>query len=154
MKRAKKSVSVSLVLVPALLSIYGCSYDPSEGDAMQRDVYTKFEDCVADWGKPELCQGIAQAEAAQLAQSQGVNTGGGVHPIFWGPSYYPSDRAVSYNGQTYAPTKSRAMSKPFMVTPTSSASAKSSPGTARATSVSRGGFGSFGRSAGASSFGG
>lgn len=135
----------------------GCSYDPSDGEAMQRDVYTKFEDCVADWGKTELCQQIAQQEAAQLAQSKGVTGGtggGGISPVFWGPSYYHSDRAVAYNGQTYAPNTNRAMSKPFFVTPTSSATAKASPGTARATNISRGGFGSFGRSAGASSFGG
>lgn len=150
-KKKRRSASVSLVLVPILLST-GCSYDPNDGPPLQRDVYTKFEDCVADWGKPELCQKIAEAEAAQFAQDKGVTsggTGGGVSPmIFWGPSYYSPDRAVAFNGQTYAPLQNRAMSKPFQVTSTSSAIAKASPGAARTSNISRGGFGSSGRAVG------
>lgn len=144
MKKRKQASPIMLVLVPALLAISGCT-----GDETQRDVYTRFEDCVADWGKPELCQKIAEAEAKEFAQNQGVTTGGGSSPIiFWGPSYYPGDRAVTFNGQTYEPKANRAMSRPFTVNSRSSSIARSSPGTARSTSVSRGGFGGGARAAG------
>ena len=145
MKRKKRATQkLALVLVPALLAMSGCASDET-----QRDVYTRFEDCVADWGKPELCQKIAETEAKEFAQNQGVSTGGGMNPIiFWGPSYYPGDRAVTFNGQTYQPKTHRAMSRPFTVNSRSSSVAKSSPGTARSTSVSRGGFGGGARAAG------
>lgn len=143
-KKKRATQKLALVLVPALLAMSGCASDET-----QRDVYTRFEDCVADWGKPELCQQIAEAEAKQFAQNQGVASASGAHPIiFWGPSYYPSDRAVLFNGQTYAPKTNKAMSRPFMVGSRSSSIAKSSPGTARTTSFSRGGFGGGARSAG------
>jgi uncharacterized protein YgiB involved in biofilm formation len=145
----RKTKNLSLVLVPILLA--GCGADIP--DAQQRDVYTKFEDCMADWGKLELCQQMQQADAQHFAQ-QTTGVSGGTHAVYWGPSYYPGDRAVIYNGQTYAPVSNRAMSRPFVVTSTSSATAKSSPATARATSVSRGGFGGGGRAAGAGSSGG
>lgn len=147
---SRKTQKIVLVLVPILLA--GCGGDIP--DTQQRDVYTKFEDCMADWGKTELCQQMQEADAKQFAQNTtGVSGGGGSHLIFWGPSYYPGDRAVSYNGQNYAPTTNRAMSRPFAVTSTASPAARSSPATARATSVSRGGFGSAGAHAGGSSGG-
>ncbi len=143
-KKKRATQNLALVLIPALLAMSGCASDET-----QRDVYTRFEDCVADWGKPELCQQIAETEAKQFAQNQGVATGTGVHPmIFWGPTYYPGDRAVAFNGQTYEPKTNRAMSRPFTITSQSSSIAKSSPGTARTTSFSRGGFGGGARSAG------
>jgi uncharacterized protein YgiB involved in biofilm formation len=153
----KKTKNLSLVLVPWLLAACG-----TEVPDQQRDVYTKMEDCVADWGKPELCAQIAEAEAKQFAQATtGSSHSGGSSLIFWGPSYYPGDRAVSYNGQSYAPTNNRAMSKPFAIRSTSSAVAKASPATpsrgSAATSsgstASRGGFGHSGSSAGHSSGG-
>lgn len=142
----RKTRDLSLVLVPILLA--GCGNDiPSD---MQRDVYTKFEDCMADWGKTELCQQMQEAEAKQFAQqTTGVEGGGGSHVIFWGPSYYPGARSVQYNGQSYTPLANRAMSRPYAVTSTSSLAAKSSPGKAQAAPVSRGGFGAGGRAAGA-----
>lgn len=145
----RKTNTLSLVLVPLLLAACGADIP----DEQQRDVYTKFEDCMADWGKAELCQQLQEADAAQFAQQTTGVSGGGSHVIFWGPSYYPGDRAVSYNGQNYAPTSNRAMSKPFAIRSTSSAAARSSPATARATSVSRGGFGTAGARAGGSSGG-
>jgi uncharacterized protein YgiB involved in biofilm formation len=123
-----------LVLVPLLLT--GCSDSP---DAMQRDVYTKFEDCMADWGKTELCQQLQEADAAQFTQQTTGTQSSGAHVIFWGPSYYSGERSVSYNGQHVAPKSNKAMSKPFAITSTSSASAKTSPG--EPTTVNRGGFG-------------
>ena len=148
----RRTRNLSLVLVPILLAA-GCGGDvPSD---QQRDVYTKFEDCMADWGKVELCQQLGEADAKQFAEATtGVaGGGGGSHLIYWGPSYYPGDRAVMYNGQSVAPTTNRAMSRPFAVRSTSSAAARTSPATARATSVARGGFGSSGHAAGGSSGG-
>jgi len=141
---SRKTRNLSLVLVPILLA--GCGTDIP--DAQQRDVYTKFEDCMADWGKTELCQQMQEADAKQFAQeTTGVQGGsGGSHVIFWGPSYYSGGRSVMYEGQTYAPTTNRAMSRPFAVTSTSSAAARTS--VAKPTSVSRGGFGAGGRAAG------
>lgn len=147
----RSTVSLSLVLVPILLA--GCGV--STPDNMQRDVYTKFEDCMADWGKTELCQQMQKEDAQQFAQrTTGVAGGGGSHLVYWGPSYYPDNRAVSHNGQTYAPVTNRAMSRPFAVTNTSSPAAKASPGTAHSSAASRGGFGGGGRAAGAGSSGG
>ncbi len=156
-KKRRSTSTVSLLLVPTLLVFSGCSYDPSEGEAQQRDVYTRFEDCVADWGKPELCQQIAQAEAQKFAQSTGVS-GGGNSIIYWGPLYYGGERSVMHNGQTYRPVSNRAMSKPFNITSTSSNTAKLSPATPTRSvstdSTARGGFGSTGRSVGIGSSGG
>ncbi len=136
--KARKSSAITLVLVPLLLA--GCGESP---ETMQRDVYTKFEDCMADWGKPELCQQLQQADAQQFAQqTTGVqNGGGGSHVIFWGPSYYPGNRAISYGGSDYVPSSNRAMSRPFAITSTSSSLARTSPGVARSASVARGGLG-------------
>ena len=145
----RKTRALHLVLVPVLLS--GCG---GVEEAMQRDVYTKFEDCMADWGKTELCQQMQEAESKKFAeQTTGVQGGGGSHMVYWGPSYYPGQRSVMYNGQTYTPNTNLAMSRPFMVTSKSSLAARSSPGTARASSVARGGFGGGGHAASGSSGG-
>jgi uncharacterized protein YgiB involved in biofilm formation len=147
----RRTKNLSLVLVPILLAACG---DEIPAD-QQRDVYTKFEDCMADWGKEELCMQLGEADAKQFAEATtGVaGGGGGSHVIYWGPTYYPGDRAVIYNGQSIAPTTNRAMSRPFAVRSTSSAAARNSPATARSTSVSRGGFGGGGKAAGGSSGG-
>lgn len=138
----RKTRTLSLVLVPILLA--GCGGEIP--DEQQRDVYTKFEDCMADWGKPELCQQMQEADAKKFAEhTTGVGGGGGSHMVFWGPTYFPGNRGVIYNGQSFAPTTNRAMSKPFMVTSKSSAAAKSSPSTA--STPSRGGFGAGARAA-------
>lgn len=141
----RKTINLTLVLVPILLA--GCGVEVP--DKQQRDVYTKFEDCMADWGKPELCQKMQEEDARQFAENTtGVSGGGGSHMIYWGPNYYPGNRAVIHNGQTLIPKINHAMSKPFMVTSRSSSAAKSSPSTAHSTSTSRGGFGAGGRAAG------
>ena len=131
----RKTRNLSLILVPILLAA-GCSEVP---DKLQRDVYTRAEDCMRDWQQQDLCQQMPMADAQQHASNTTGGTGSGVHPIFWGPSYTGSDRAVVYNGASVAPTTNTAMTRPFMVTSTSSASSRTSPGTARA--VARGGFG-------------
>lgn len=155
----RKTKNLSLVLVPILLAGCGAGIP----DAQQRDVYTKFEDCMADWGKTELCEQMQQAEAQQFAQQTTGVSGGGSHLVYWGPNYYPGNRSVAYNGQQYTPLANRAMSIPFAVTSTSSTAAKASPGTpskgvttvgAGSNAGSRGGFGGGGHAAGAGSSGG
>lgn len=138
--KTRKTRNLSLILVPILLAT-GCSEVP---DKLQRDVYTRAEDCMRDWQQQDLCQQMPMADAQQHATNTTGGTGGVVHPIFWGPSYTGSDRAVVYNGASVAPATNTAMTRPFMVTSTSSASSRASPGTARAV-ASRGGFGGAGR---------
>lgn len=134
----RKTRHLSLILVPILLAT-GCSEIP---DKMQRDVYTRVEDCMRDWQQQDLCKQMPIADAQQHAFNTTGVTGGGVHPIYWGPTYTANDRAVMYNGANVAPTSNTAMSRPLVVTSTSSPAARSSPGTAR--SVARGGFGGVG----------
>ncbi len=150
--------SFSLVLVPLLLA--GCSEGLDE--TTQRDVYTRFEDCMADWGKPELCQQMQEADAKQFAQqTTGVAGDNGSHLIFWGPQYYPGSRSVGFNGQTYTPTTNRAMSRPFAITSTSSPASRvstSSPAprasSVASSGVARSGFGGSARASSVSSGGG
>lgn len=130
----RKTRNLSLILVPILLTA-GCSEVP---DKIQRDVYTRAEDCMRDWQQQDLCQQMPASDAAQHA----THTSGGVHPTYWGPTYNANDRAVVYNGSTVAPLSNNTMSRPMVVTSTSSLAAQSSPGTARA--VARGGFGGAG----------
>jgi uncharacterized protein YgiB involved in biofilm formation len=142
---------ITLVLAP-LLALAACGTED-----VQRDVYTKMEDCIADWGKPELCQSMAEADAKQHAASVGVDHSSSVMPMmFWGPGYYGSSRAVSYEGSTYAPSGNRAMSRPYVVGSSASTAARSSAasparGGSSSSSVSRGGLG--GSAAAASSGG-
>ncbi len=138
----RRSRTVALLLVPTLITACG---DMKE--AQQRDVYTKFEDCMADWGQQELCVQLGQADAAQFAEdTTGVQGGGSASNtlLFWGPHYYPSDRSVVYNNRTITPSRNSAMSRPFRVSERSSPSAKTSA--SKPSTVSRGGFGSTGRS--------
>lgn len=148
-KRVRMSTAISLVLIPVLLAACDTGQPPDQ----QRDVYRKFEDCMADWGKTELCQQLGQADAAQFATETTGSTqssSGGSTFIYWGPSYFPDNRSVAYGGQSYQPKTNRAMSRPFMVRSTSSVAARTSPATAGRSSVARGGFGASGARAGSS----
>lgn len=148
-EKTRRRRSVGLKLAPLLLApvlLAGCAGGIEE--AQQRDVYTRFEDCMADWGEKALCQQLgAQEKAEVVAQATGVTGGnsGGSSFIFWGPNYYPGDRGASYNGREIYPSTNRAMSRPYTVNQYSSAAAKSSPAKATSKSISRGGFGSTGR---------
>lgn len=140
MKIRKKAIV--LALVPTLLVLPGC-----DSESLQRDVYTRMEDCIADWGDPALCLEVAKTDAEQFAQQTlGSHSGGHIPILFWGPGYYSSHRSVEYNGKIFTPKTNSAMSKPFVVTSSSSSSAKNSP----AKPATRGGFGKSGSSAGRS----
>lgn len=155
----------------ALLSASLVACDPGS-QIVQRDVYHSLEECVADWGELELCerQQKQNEEKAKAVASAG-NTAAAI--IFFGPSYHGNDRYVAHNGQTYAPTSSRARSTASFagaasrnpisfsnprpaatsVSPTPSQSTRSAPvgSVSNGATVSRGGFGSAGASASASS---
>lgn len=123
-----KQKSPVLVLVPLLL-MASCIEDENS----QRDVYQSKAECVEDWGKPELCEPVPEKEATSYHS-------GGSSFFFWGPGYYSGNRGVLYNGTAINPTTSRAVGKPFVVSPQASTAAKSTP--KGVTSISRGGFGS------------
>jgi uncharacterized protein YgiB involved in biofilm formation len=136
----------------------------------QRDVYNTLEDCVADWGDTELCQQemkAAREHAEKMAAAQAHSGGGTVVPmIFWGPTYYGSERSVTHNGVTRTPTTSTATrtaniwnspngartisyAPPAKVVSTPSG-IKTTVSPSSFTSVSRGGFGATGASFGSS----
>ncbi len=137
----------SMSLVVALSATVAACDDPTDL-ASQRDVYsgpTAFEDCVADWGNPDLCrQQLTDAEKKEVAASGG----GAGHTVFlWGPQYTGYDRFTNYNGVRYEPKATHATRSAWF-RPSSSSGAKSmgfaAPKPAYSVS-SRGGFGSTGR---------
>ena len=134
------------IALAVLGSLSGCGldYDPAD-QAVQRDVYTRLEDCMADWGDAQLC---TQQQPQQVASSGG---GGGtyVHTYYHGPEYYPGSRQTYRNGQVITPQRASAVSTTAPRAP--SAAFKSA---VSQSSASRGGFGSSGRSASSGSFGG
>ncbi len=131
--RGKIPLSVLVALVAG-----GCDHDPVVSE--QRDVYTRVEDCVADWGDTKLCQQM-EASAEQQSQSTGQQTASGAHFIpyyFYGPHYYGGNRVAYSNdgSRTYAPAGNRASR--MMSTQVRSSSLPSH--------VQRGGFGGTGKS--------
>jgi uncharacterized protein YgiB involved in biofilm formation len=115
----KSSVRVTLVLIGAA-ALTGCGRD----EEVRRDVYKSREDCLADWGnKPEDCTPATEKRHA----------GSG---FFYGPLIYGSAlRAGSGSAWTQnARPGSRSIGS-------STAGAPSRSG-----GISRGGFGSSGRS--------
>jgi hypothetical protein len=149
--REKKLPSMALVAaLGAGLSLSGCG---SEGELMQRDVYTgpdAREKCVADWGNPELCEKRPDDEAK--SEQQRHDGGPAIVPFpapgYYGPGYYGNNRTASHNGVNYTPSATRAdrtaqfspsSSKPVSVTAARPAGASSSV---------RGGFGAAGRAVG------
>lgn len=166
---------ISLPLVVALAAtVSACDMAPDDDKPAQRDVYSTLEDCIADWGDTALCERQmteAREHELKMAQAQRDNGGGSSAfvPLFMGPSYYGDSRAISHNGQTYAPATSRASRTAFFArnpatgsvtksyvapkAPTPSASpsrapswASSSPSLSKGmtSTASRGGFGSTG----------
>lgn len=131
-----KKRHIPLILVPALIALSGCT-----DSQVQRDVYQTKEECLADWGTEELCKDMPDDEAKQYSNN-GHGSSFIYHPgrhYFWGPSYYPSDRAVDLNGRTYRPASA---ARPFVSISSGSRSAMTSAGRA----ISRGGFGATGHS--------
>jgi hypothetical protein len=156
-KKEKRKKKIPLLVIGSLigLGIYGCDYDPSGEDpkvTAQRDIYTKFEDCVADWGDKNLCQQMqASAEKSKEEQRQAGSGGGHTtvvtgYPYFYGPTYYGNDRIAHVGDRQVSPLGNRASN-------TRSAFVRSSslPTSVSRSIAARGGFGSAGRSVGMSS---
>ena len=115
----KSSGRVTLVLVGAA-ALAGCGEDQD----VRRDVYASREDCLADWGnKPEDCTPATEKRHA----------GSG---FFYGPLYYGS---ALRGGSGSAWTQNARPGSRSIGTSTAGAPARSG-------GVSRGGFGSSGRS--------
>jgi uncharacterized protein YgiB involved in biofilm formation len=137
-----RTKAVTLILAGMVGS--GCDYDPAK-EPVQRDVYSKIEDCMADWGDSRLC-----TEAAQNQQQQQY-AGTQPHPVFirpyyfHGPEYIPGDRATYYDGRRVAPRSNLA---PIHTTPSMPSAAFVSARAATPGGVSRGIFGGSGRAAG------
>lgn len=117
MEGKKRVISVA-VLTALLGSLTACDYDPNV--SAQRDVYSRIEDCVTDWGDMALCQQMDETAKKELEEEKAKNNssgGGGSfvylgHP-FYGPTYYGSqrvayvgDREVAAKGFRAASTKS------------------------------------------------
>lgn len=127
----KKSKSIALILTPILSTtlLTACGDEPAD-----RDVYKTREECVQDWGDQELCEPMRDDD--DYHRQHGVH-----YPLFYGPHYYGSDRAVHYNGREIRPVGRSTTFKSVSRPSSSFSSSKSSP-------VSRGGFGGRGISSG------
>jgi uncharacterized protein YgiB involved in biofilm formation len=122
-KLRKSSGRVTLVLI-GLSALAGCGKEQE----MRRDVYASREDCLADWGnKPEDCTPATERR----------HQGGG---FFYGPIYaLGAMNAMRGSGSAWTDNNS--------ARPGSRAIGSSSAGApTRSGGVSRGGFGSSGRS--------
>jgi uncharacterized protein YgiB involved in biofilm formation len=127
----KKSNSITLVIMPIIGTLLACSCGGS-GESTTRDVYQSIEDCRKDWNEAELCEQMNDDDDREYRRSGGVYTS---RP-FYGPVYYPSDRAIVYKGRTIAPTGKSTSMKSYTVTSRSSTSSRSS-----SVSSPRSGFG-------------
>lgn len=134
----KKSNSITLVIMPLIGTLLACSCGGS-GESTTRDVYQSVEDCQKDWGEAELCEQMNDDDDREYRRSGGVYT----NRPFYGPVYYPSDRAIVYKGRTIAPTSKSTSMKSYTVTSRSSTSSRSS-----SVSSPRSGFGGRSSSSG------
>ncbi len=136
-------------LLPLLLlaaGTGGCGYDPAE-ETVQRDVYTKLEDCIADWGNQELCAQTLKEEKRAVTNAQGVTVYEPYY-IYSGPSYYPGNRYVDMGSSRITPSTSRAFTTNSFSRSSISpgAAARSGIGSGGSGLASRGGFGGTGSS--------
>ena len=145
----KKSKSIVLIITPVLSTLLfnACgsrssysSYNPSR----TRDVYQNLDECKKDWGEDELCEQMNDTDSDEYRRSGGVGTG----RYYYGPQYYPDDRAVMYKGRTISPTTKSSSMKSYTVTPSSPSYSRSSVSSPRSSSTTYGGFG--GRTGGGS----
>lgn len=98
--RRRRSLQVGLVLAGAV-AVAGCG----DEKPIQRDLYARLEDCVADWGSASKCEAASlqspanpgglgnydgpvpgQANAAGATANGGTHSGG-MSRMFYGPSY-------------------------------------------------------------------
>lgn len=118
-RKRKSSARVTLALI-GLATVAGCSRAPD----MKRDVYASKEDCLADWGnKPEDCT---------PATDRARHGGGGF--FFYGPMYAASAMNAWRGGTQWNGSGARPGSRAVESSPASSSG------------ITRGGFGSSGRS--------
>jgi uncharacterized protein YgiB involved in biofilm formation len=129
----KKSKKVTLVLTPILSAVMlvGCG----GGEDEARDVYASVDECLKDWNEAELCEKMDSDSENEYRRSHS----GVLYPMFWGPRYYPSDRAVLYKGREISPRGRSSSLTPAKITASSPSYSKSSASSPR--SSSRGGFG-------------
>ena len=120
----KKSKKITLLIAPVLSTILFNACGSNEA-ATTRDVYQNKEDCAKDWGEQDLCEQMNDDDDREYRRGNG----GGVMFIgrpFYGPQYYPNDRAVTYKGRNISPTGRSTSMQPYSVTSRSSAAARSS----------------------------
>ena len=117
----KKSNSITLVIVPLIGAVLACTCGGG-GESTTRDVYQNKDDCLKDWNEAELCEQMNDDDDREYRSGGGVYTS---RP-FYGPVYYPSDRAIVYKGKTIAPTGKSTTMKSYTVTSRSSSSSRSS----------------------------
>lgn len=129
----KKSNSITLVLMPIIGTLLACNCGGGSGESTTRDVYQSKEECLKDWSDGELCEQMNDDDDREYRRGGGVVYAG--RP-FYGPTYYPSDRAVVYKGKTIAPTTKSTTMKSYTITSRSSSSSRSS-----SVSSPRSGFG-------------
>ena len=125
----KKSTSIMLIVAPLIGAVLACGGGDSDST---RDGYQSREDCLKDWGDNELCEEMNDDDEREYKRTGGVFVG---RP-FYGPRYYPGDRAVVYKGKTIQPSGKTTSMKSYTVTSRSSSSSRSS-----SVSSPRGGFG-------------
>lgn len=142
----KKSKSIILLIAPVLSTLLFNACGGSRSASTTRDVYQNREDCAKDWGEQELCEQMDEQDDREYRSGGGVIYAG--RP-FYGPVYYPGDRAVTYKGRTIAPNGSSTTMRPYSITSRSSSSSRSSSiSSPRSSSTSYGGFGSRSTSSG------
>ena len=118
--KRKSSARVTLVLV-GVAALAGCSREPQA----RRDVYASKEDCLADWGnRPQDC-----TPATDRPHPNGGS-------FFYGP-FYAATAMNLWRSSSWAGSGIR---------PGSHAVASSGGRSSSSSSVTRGGFGSSGRS--------
>lgn len=127
----KKSNSITLIIVPIIGTVLACAC--GGGESTTRDVYQSREDCLKDWNEGDLCEQMNDDDDREYRNSGGSYSS---RP-FYGPVYYPSDRAIVYKGRTISPTTRNTTMKSYTITSRSSPSSRSST-----VSSPRSGFGS------------
>lgn len=134
----KRSAAISLVLAGSAV-LGGCG-SPIE----QRDAYASRQDCLKDWGDPSLCEPVRDGRYASS--------------YHYGPPYYASSGWGLFGRNRISPSPNA-----MAATQLPKGSVATSPSALRAKTlgvsgggsagISRGGFGSTGRSASFSSSG-
>lgn len=152
-----KKKEISLVVAAVLagsVSVAGCGldHDPAANIApMQRDVYSRVEDCMLDWNDAALCARIPPNTQIANQQQGGGDHGGTVvyypHGYYYGPYYSAGSRYVDYGGRRINPLNNSA--KQLHVPPPSVQRSLQSgrPSPVGSKGAKSGGFGSSGHAA-------